>query len=112
MKLATEMPLVSRLNTGDRELFSILEEMDPQMRRKSEEFQLAFITQLLDEAAAPHGWSRAQLLERAKVLAGIFHFSLLLGDPTVLRGLSVARFAEFFADVIVDGVLPADKGGG
>jgi len=102
--LANEMPLISKLLSGDREMLMVLDEMDADLRQQALEFQTDFVAQMLDTATAPHRWTREELLDRAKVLLGLIYSSGVLTDERVRRGLSVERFAGILADMIVDGV--------
>jgi hypothetical protein len=45
-----------------------------------------------------------ELKDRAIVLMGLFYFAGILTDDWVRRGLSIERFAQILADIIVNGI--------
>jgi len=100
--LVTQMPLVSRLMSGDREILIALEEADIPMKISITELQTAFIGTLV-RRVAPH-LSRREREERAKVLTGLMYSADFVGDARIRGGLSVERFAEVMADMLVDGI--------
>jgi AcrR family transcriptional regulator len=99
-----EMPLMSKLLSGDREVLQVLEEMDADIRRQTLELQTGFVAEMLDAATEPHRWTREELVDRAKVLLALIYSSGVITDERVRRGLSVERFAGILADLIVNGV--------
>ena len=101
--LAHEMPLVSRLLKGDREMALVLEEMEPDARDRSMDTIIGFLAEMVDQAAAPHDFSREELNDRARAVAGLIHSAGMLGDEQRF-GLSIERFAEILADMVVDGL--------
>jgi AcrR family transcriptional regulator len=109
--LANEMPLISRLLKGDREMSLVFEEMEPDTRDRSIDTITGFLTDMVDQAAAPHDLSRKELEDRARALAGLIHSAGMLADEQRF-GLSLERFAEILADMVVDGVgASRDKNG-
>ena len=103
--LSTEMPLVSKLLCNDQELIAVYEEMNVEVRDKVFTMQQRFITDMLDQAAAPHRWTAEELEDRAKVLLGLFQAGAgLVVKENMRRDLSLERYASIFADLIVDGV--------
>jgi AcrR family transcriptional regulator len=102
--MVREMPLMSKLLSGDREVLLVLEEMDVDIRRQVLEFQTEFVAEMLDAATGPHRWTREELVDRAKVLLALVYSSGVITDERVRRDLSVERFAGILADLIVDGV--------
>jgi len=102
--LNTEMPLVSRLITGDREILSVLEEVEAEVQRKAVDIQLDFVAEMLDTAARPHRWTASELRDRARVLLGLLYSSGHFAEEWVRGWLSCERFAELLTDMIVDGV--------
>lgn len=101
--LAHEMPLISRLLKGDREMALVLEEMATDTRDRSMDTIIGFFTEMVDQAVAPHSLGRSELEDRARALAGLVHSAGMLGDEQRF-GLSLERFAEILADMVVDGV--------
>ena len=101
----SEMPLLSKLLGGDREIYLVLEEMDAKVRDRSDEMQQAFLKEMLDQAARPHRWTPEELADRARLLMNLI--MSLAADPRARDGLSDERFASILADVVVDGLCPA-----
>lgn len=99
-----EMPLMSKLMSGDREVLLVLEEMDTDFRQQALGFQLHFVSEMLDAAASPHNFPREELLERAKVLLGLVYSFGIISDERLRQGMSIERFAEIFAEIILHGV--------
>lgn len=107
----TEMPLVARLLSGDREIASLFQEMDPDLRERTVTMQRAMIVGLLEEAARPHRWTPSELEDRAKVLIGLMYASGVFADPHVRGGMSLERFAEVLTATLLEGLLPHGKRG-
>jgi hypothetical protein len=103
-EMVQEMPLMSKLLSGDREVLLVLEEMDADLRQQALEFQTQFVVEMLDDATGPHRWTQEELVDRAKVLLALIYSSGVISDERVRRGMSVERFAGILADLIVDGV--------
>jgi AcrR family transcriptional regulator len=109
--LVTQMPLVSRLMSGDREILLAMEEADLPMKISMTELQTAFIGTLV-RRAAPDLPRRARE-ERAKVLTGLMYSADFVGESRIRGGLSAERFAEVMADMLVDGIAaPSGAEGG
>lgn len=104
VRLAGEMPLTSRLLSGDREIALVMEEMDTDLREQSLRIRVEFLAGMIDEAAAPHGWSDRELRERANVLIGLFQSAGFFRDETMRNGLPLERFSRILADLLVDGL--------
>jgi AcrR family transcriptional regulator len=102
--ITNQMPLVSRLLRGDREIFEVLAEMDADLRDRSFEIQHGFIAGFLEEAARPHRWTPSELQERTQVLMGLVYSAGVLADERARQGLSLERFGELLASIIVDGI--------
>ncbi len=102
--VGTEMPLVSKLMGGDREILSAMADMDANQNQEWEMMRFDFLGEMLDEAAAPHTWTSMELRDRSAVMLGFVYFSGLIADDRIRSGLSVDRFAEILADMIVDGI--------
>jgi AcrR family transcriptional regulator len=109
--VSQEMPLVSKLMSGDRELLLALEELQadaPDLMGKSADIQRKFFGEVLREAHGD-GWSEEQLQEHMKVLTGFQLFASLIKEPQVRQGLSLERFAELLTEMIVDGIAPSQR---
>ena len=105
LTLATEMPLVSKVLSGDREVLHVLEdELDPDLREQMLEMHHSFVGELIVDAAVGRRPSEADVRDRATVILGLLHSSGFLADERMRFGLSIDRFAEILADMIVDGV--------
>jgi len=107
-----EMPLVSRLMRGDREIFEVLAELEAELRDRSFEVQYAFIAEYLDLAARPHRWTPSELRERTQVLLGLLYSASLLTEERARQGLGLERYAELLASMIVDGIAASPPGPG
>jgi AcrR family transcriptional regulator len=107
----SEMPLVARLLSGDREIVSLFQDMDPDLRERSAAMQRAVIVGLLEEAARPHRWTPSELEDRAGVLIGLMYASGVFADPHMRGGLSNERFAEVLTETLLEGLLPHDGRG-
>ncbi len=99
-----EMPLMSKLMSGDREVLVALEEMDTDLRQQVLGFQLHFVSEMLDAAAGSNKFPREERLERAKVLLGLIYSFGVISDERVRQGMSIERFAEILADIMLNGV--------
>jgi AcrR family transcriptional regulator len=109
--LGSEMPLTSRLLSGDREILSVLYQIGADRGEDWHAMQIHFIGQMVDEAARPHSWTAGEVADRARVLFGLAFFSGLVTEERVRGGITVDRYAEILADMIVDGIGPFAKGG-
>ncbi len=109
--LGTEMPLISKLTSGDREILSALEEVDTDQSQEWEGMRHEFIGDIVEQAAGPHTWTSMELRDRTAVLLGLFYFSGMLADERIRGGLSVERFAEILADMISDGICASNRSG-
>ncbi|MBW2263955.1 MAG: hypothetical protein JRG91_18495, partial [Deltaproteobacteria bacterium] len=109
MQLANEMPLVSRLTSGDRVILAVLQDVPQEQALEWERIRLDFLGEMIDLAAAPHRWTQSEISDRVSVLTGLLHMSGMLADERLRMGLSVERFAEILADMIVDGVSVTRK---
>jgi AcrR family transcriptional regulator len=102
--LVNEMPLMSKLLRGDREVLMVLEEIDADIRQQSLDFQTDFFAQLLADTNPEYAQSPEELIERAQVLLGLIYASGVLTDERVRKKISVERYAEILSEMIVDGV--------
>jgi AcrR family transcriptional regulator len=104
LRLVNEMPLMSKLMRGDREVLVVMEEMDADVRQQTLELQTDFMVKMLEDTNTSGGRPREELLDRARVLLGLIYASGVLTDERVRRGMSIERFAEILSDMVVDGV--------
>jgi AcrR family transcriptional regulator len=103
--VGSQMPLVSKVLSGDREILNALYDyMDAHQEQNLEALQEAFIIHMVSDAVGPHCLTDTELEDRAKVLLGTVYFSMAIADPRIRRGLSLERFADLFATMIVDGI--------
>lgn len=102
--VVNEMPLISKLMSGDREVLLLLEDMEPDLRRQAVQFQTDFVAALLADANPTQRWTRAELLDRARVLLGLIYSFGVLSDERVRNGMSLERFGEILTDIIIEGV--------
>jgi len=111
--MATRMPLVSKLMSGDREIYSVFDELMGHVPYNFQDLGVDFIAEMVDRAAAPHHLSRARIEDRAKVILGLVHFSGLISEERIRSGLSVDHFAETLTDMLMDGLggtrAPAER---
>ena len=107
---ATEMPLVSKVMSGDREVLAVLAEMPGEMNDRHEQMRKQMLNQMVDEAARPHSYTASEIEDRANMIYGLMFFSPVMADPRVRMGLSQERFAELLTNMVVDG-LAAPQGG-
>lgn len=103
--LAKQMPLISKLFAGDHEILTVLEELDPEVAAQSEATQQQFLVAMLDEAAAPHRWTADELADRSRALYALLVSMMMLNESS-RRGLSLERFADLAAELLVKGIAP------
>lgn len=103
LTIGQEMPLISRLLAGDKELFVALKELPAELMEQRRQAGVNLIAELLKEGVTSHNWTKKALDDRANVVFAMTYFSSLLDDDNVLGGMSRERFAEVLTDVIVDG---------
>jgi len=102
--VSRRMPLISRLIGGDNELSIILDDMNPGDVEERKRFETEFVADLIDEAAAPHDWTEAELETRARVLVNVL-FAAITNDRLLNDDLSISDYAEQVATIIVDGAI-------
>jgi AcrR family transcriptional regulator len=105
-----ELPLITRLLTGDREILSVLYQYGADRGEDWQGMQHQFLLAMIDEAAAPHRMTPLETADRAKVLFGFVMFAGMVQDEQVRGGLSLERFAQLLAEMIVDGIAPPPGG--
>lgn len=107
-----QMPLISRLMSGDREILDVFQEMDADLRERSVSMQRALVVGLLEQAAGPGRLTRTELEERARVLIGLAFAATVFSDEHVRGGLSPRRFAEVLAETLLEGLVPPEESPG
>ena len=105
LSVGSEMPLTSKLLTGDPEFVTpIFEFMDAHKDEGWEEMQRAFVGHMVTEALGDHCLTQDEIDDRAKVLLALAYFSTSIANARVRAGLSLERFAALLAGMIVDGI--------
>jgi AcrR family transcriptional regulator len=102
--LVQDMPLTSRLMGGDRELLAAMDDLPEEMGQQFGHMQVDFMAQMVDEASRPHSWSPVEVRDRARVLIGLLYTVNAFGDERIRQGLSLERFGDVLADMIMDGL--------
>ena len=104
LMMAAGSPLISRVVEGDADLAAILADVDPALTASSIADRDEFFGTMLDALVAPEVWSEAARHERLIVLTSLGHFAPRLRDDRLRQGLSLERFVDVLADMIVHGV--------
>lgn len=99
-----KMPLLSRLMTGDLELRAALEDLPDGAVTGGRVMGVDLVSELLSEAAAPHRHTDSELRDRAQVLISLGYLGGLIADPKIRGAISVERFAEILATMLVEGI--------
>jgi AcrR family transcriptional regulator len=99
-------PLLTRATAGDPDILAAMIEDIPEQVEEATEGAGVFIGALLDAAVYPERWPAAERRDRIVVLESLPRFAALLRDDPLRQGLSVERFAEVLADLILDGIHP------
>lgn len=102
--LVMEMPLTSRLMSGDRELLAAMDELPEEMGQQFGHMQVDFMAEMVDAASHPHTWSKMEIEDRARVLIGLMYTTAMFEDERIRQGLSLERFGAVLADMIIDGL--------
>jgi len=98
----SEMPLLSRLSSGDGELALALSEVDASVLERVNTWQAAFLVDLL-RAATDGELTEAALEDRSRVLVDLIA-AVIAGARTASRTLPVRVYARLVADILVYGV--------
>lgn len=104
LRMVAHSPLFARILAGDEELTGALADLDPALVAEAHADRDEFLGQLLDEVAHPHAWPADARKERLAVLEALPHFAPTLRSEQIRQGLSVDRFAEVLASLLVDGL--------
>jgi AcrR family transcriptional regulator len=102
--LGQQMPLVSRLMHGDLELLAALDDIPAAAVAGGRMLGIDFLGELVSEAASPHRFTDRELHDRAQVLASLVYFGGLVSEPKIRGDISVERFAEILATMVVEGI--------
>ena len=106
LTLPSESPLMMRI-IEDAEMAAVLAEYPSELWADNVDLLPKLMQPLLDEIAGPeHRWSAVELHDRVWVIRSISHLAPMLRHEALRPGMSVARFASIFADLIVDGIRP------
>jgi AcrR family transcriptional regulator len=108
--LPNEMPLISRLMSGDKEMAAVFADLPEELLAEGEQNKVDFLGGMIAEVAAGHRWNELELRDRADVLNGLIYFAPLLTQGHVRSNLSVERFATILSDLVIDGLV-AHAGG-
>lgn len=104
LMMAAGSPLISRVVAGDTDLAAIIADLDPALISSSLADREEFFGAMLDALVAPEVWSETARHERVIVLTSLGHFAPRLRDDRLRQGLSLERFVDILADLIVHGV--------
>lgn len=99
-----EMPIASRIMSGDREVLFALEELAPDLRSRIESLQEEGLRLLLAGVGGFDRLSEQAQHERIRTLYGILLSFVQLMDPQTHRGMSPRRHAELVAHILVYGM--------
>jgi len=103
-------PLLTRAGVGDPDILAALIEGMPERTAQAMADAGDTVGALLDAAIAPQQWTDDERHARIVVLEALTRFAPLLRDDPLRQGLSIERFADTLADVVVDGMrLPAGR---
>lgn len=104
-RLGSRMPLTSRLLDGDPEFLTpMFAYLDNHQDEGWEQMQEAFIRQMVEDALGDHRLTGIEVGDRVKVLASLPYVARVFLNERIRRGLSMERFADLLATLIVDGL--------
>lgn len=109
-ELVGQMPLVTRLTQGDTEINQVMDDMDQDLRVRSESQRIDFLVQLLEPFAGERGWSRADIEDRAQVMIAILFNAANLMSESSRGGREPAEFASLLSQVLTDGLIGGQSG--
>ena len=107
LQLTQKMPITSKLMRGSRDLMHAVSELPRDEMKKLEPIRYDFLGEFIREAAAPRELSDDEVRERVQVLVALNLMATQVDDPNVRGEMTVGRFAYVFADMVIDGLLPA-----
>ncbi len=107
-EIVPSIPLVSKLISGDEELYVFLEDLGPELREQISELQVGGLLALMKGVGRFDRLPRAEQRDRAlallAMLNGLVNSMLKVQGHPGLLGLAPARYAELLATVLVEGV--------
>lgn len=104
------MPLSSALMRGDEDLTAVMSELPPALLSEGNELRDRMLAPLLEEVAGNHRWTPSELHDRIQVLSGLSFFSVHLPTLAQHGEISVERYAEVMAELIVGGLQGPPQG--
>lgn len=103
-RLLAEMPLVSRLMQGDREVLAVLEEAGPDFAQQTLALQRQVMEAMLHGIGAFDTLAADERHARSRVLVGLLYAAGHLIDPRLRGDMPLKRYAQVLAKVIVGGL--------
>ena len=97
------VPLIAKLMSGDRQMLQFLDELGPELREQIQSAQLKATTSLLRGVGNFDRLPAKQRDERVRTLLGVLYNAGQLLDVRVRAGLSLERYAQHLAAMIVHG---------
>ncbi len=97
----SRLPLATRLVKGN-EIALLLADAPPALLNRSLQLRDDFMGELLAEVA--HASGPKAMREQSVVFSALAYFASAVGEAHVREGLSVQRFAEVLADLLVTGL--------
>ncbi len=104
LMMTADVPLLSRLLSGDHELLAVLEDADEVLGVRTRELQVGMITRLITEVVGPDAWTPEEVADRARVLLSVVYVAGQFSDERFRFGLSIDQLATYLADILVDGI--------
>jgi len=104
LELGTEMPLTSRLLGGDQDLHVALHDIDDHNWNQWQEMGVEILGELLLPLVEPAELDPEEMRNRALVLLALRYLAGPVMDDRIRGPMSIHRFAEVLADMLVDGV--------
>ena len=100
----TEMPLFSRLISGDQEILTVFEAMDINVREDAHGMNMELVSEMLSLVEESQQPTVEELNDQAKVIIGLVCCFHMFASEKVRGGVPIERFAGILADIIVDGI--------
>lgn len=107
--MVANSPLIARVAGGDQEFKAALMDIEPELTATAVAENSEFLGRLLDEAVHPRRWKATDRQERIKALVALTFLAPMIPSEHIRQGMSIERFAEVMASVIVDGMNPPGK---
>lgn len=103
--VSRDMPLVTRLTGGDRELELAIQEVDTEVLERISRLQVSITVDLIDDASGQR-WSREERERRARVLIDTL-FAVITSGGILRPGLPLEDHADLLAEILTTGVVDA-----